>query len=299
MRLLEKGDIASEITPEIKSNELLMQSQVDTRAIVLVEGKTDFRLFNGILSDDGWIIEYLDGKHNVVACIERLETFGSNRSIAILDRDPFDHLSTNSSAIYSLNADLDADLFAIDGLVDKIIKRNSNVRDVPVLENFGYSTWWDVVLSLVAPWTAARAYSHENSNGIALTAFPVHKIASQSTCAIDAEEFRKQILDRSRGLIDGEIVNSFLLKSNFDRMESNANGHHIAQSVAWIISEILKSEKMSAGTIENIARGALGTDELRELKVLRDLDVWAHGVAHCVWNQKCTTMSDQSNQPTF
>lgn len=278
-----RGDIRSEVTPEIKANEILLQSQTDPRGFIIVEGKTDFRLFNSILDVGDWEVEYLNGKHNVVKCVNNMFNAGLRKMTAVLDRDPYDEINQVEPVVYSRNADLDSDMFALDGLIDRIIQRNSNIRDVPVLRELGFASWRQAVMSLVVPWTVLRDHASRNSIAFNFTDFPINEFADSSKCEINIPKFIATLLQRSQGkLRETEIVAA--LNAGVDsNVVSCVNGHHIAKAIAWIVSAILRSEKLKATTIEDLARMGIEKNELENLEVLTDLDEWAHDIGRCIW----------------
>lgn len=280
------SDLRDEVTATTKANELLMQAMVDNRFYLLVEGATDFRLFNQILPTENWEVEFLDGKQNVVQCMAVLSDQGIDRATAILDSDPLDPSSSEGHIFYSELADLDADLLAIDGMIDRIIAANAQVRDQRVLLGMGLSSWRDVVMGLVEPWTAARKHFSEHLvAGVSMKDFPIHLLGDAKTVRLQLTALKKLLADKS-GLqpLPNELVDA-LAEPRRPELEPFHNGHHMAAAVAWILSNVLSSTKMNANTVEDFARTAITPAEIRNLLVISELTDWAHSRGNCVWRE--------------
>ena len=271
------------VTPRIKANEILMQAMVDDRSYLIVEGKSDFKLFNKILSFEDWEVEYLEGKHNVTRCIEQLDANGVIRAMAVLDSDPYDPCQTDAPVVYSYYADLDADIFAVDGMIDRIIGSNSNVRDQAALRGLGSDSWHDLILALVSPWTALREFTATSGKPIGMADIPMSRIANSHSCKIDHEKITRHMVQRSGGRLSEEEIRTALELSSSSQYDDKHNGHHLAQAIAWVIADVLHSEKMKPSTIENLARTSIHLSELRSLSVFQSIDAWAHPFGICIW----------------
>lgn len=276
-------ELMEAVTPVIKANEISMQAAVDDRSYLIVEGKSDFRLFNKILSVEDWEVEYLEGKHNVTRCIEQLDENGVLKAIAVLDSDPYDPCQTDAPVVYSSYADLDADIFAVEGMIDRIIGANSNIRDQTVLRTLGADSWHELILELVTPWTALREFTSTSGNSVSMTDIPISRIANAHNGKIDVEKITSHLVQRSGGRLSEDELRIALEQSTNIKYDDKHNGHHLAHAIAWVIAEVLKSEKMKPTTIEDLARTSIQFSELRSLPVLQSIDAWAHQFSICIW----------------
>lgn len=282
---MTKPDLRAEITATTKANELLMQAMVDSRFYLLVEGATDFRLFNQILPTENWEVEFLDGKENVTKCMATLSGCGVDRAAAVLDSDPLDPSSSAGQVFYSELADLDADLLAVEGMIDRIIAANAQVRDRIVLSSTGAKDWRDVALRLVEPWTAARKHIVEHQvAGVSMKDFPIHLLGDANAIRLRQTSLEK-LLAAKTGIkpLPDSLVEA-LADSKRSDLGSLHNGHHLAAAVAWILSSVLSAAKMSPNTIEDFARTAITSDELKNLFVISQLSRWAHERGECLWS---------------
>jgi hypothetical protein len=196
---------------------------------------------------------------------------GIDRATAVLDSDPLDPSSLAGEVFYSELADLDADLLAIEGMIDRIMAANAQVRDKKVLFSIGHKDWRDVVIHLVEPWTAARKHFTENRvSGVSMKDFPIHLLGDAKTVQIKQASLERLLSDKS-GLdpLPSELVDA-LSKSGQPELEQFHNGHHLAAAVAWILASVLSSTKMSANTVEDFARTAITPEEIRKLLVISD-----------------------------
>ncbi|WP_426990564.1 hypothetical protein [Pseudarthrobacter sp. Y6] len=277
-------DLRDEMTPTTKANEILMQAMVDERFYLLVEGATDFKLFNRILPVEAWEVEFLDGKHNVAKCMQDLVLQGANRVSAVLDSDPLDPCISEGQVFYSQLADLDADLFAIEGLIDRIVTSNAQVRDQTVLAQIGQPTWRDVVIGLVEPWTAARLHLSVSAPGVSMKEFPVHLLGDAQTAKLRSVELNRLVENKGgRGYLESVDVKDLVHEKGSKELELFHNGHHIASALAWVLSEVLKANKLRANTVEDFARTAITLEEIRRLRVVVEFHAWAHAQSTCIW----------------
>lgn len=261
-----------------------MQAMVDDRFYLIVEGATDFRLFNQILPTDDWEVEFLDGKENVAKCMTALVGGGVDRAAAVLDSDPLDPSQASGQVFFSELADLDSDLFAIEGLIDRIVAANAQVRDKKVLGSLGMQNWREVVLRLVEPWTAVRKHLVEKGiPGISMKDFPINRLGDKSTGQVSRSALENLLIERSGFNPLPEELTQALATPTSEELEPFHNGHHLAAAVAWILANLLASTKMNPNTIEDLARTAITEIELRKLLVVSQLSDWAHKRGTCVW----------------
>jgi hypothetical protein len=209
---------------------------------------------------------------------------GVDRATAVLDTDPLDPSYAAGQVFYSELADLDSDLLAIEGMIDRIVEANAQVRDKKILNAIGMKNWRDVVLRLVEPWTAARKHFVDHGvAGISMKDFPISRLGDKPTVQISREALEKLLTDRS-GLNPLPVgLRDALTKIEPQELEPLHNGHHLAAALAWLLANLLSATKMSPNTIEDLARTAITRDELRSLLVVSQLADWAHLKGTCVW----------------
>lgn len=294
---MKTRDLRDEITPTTKANEILMQAIVDKRFYLIVEGITDFRLFNQFLSVDDWEVEFLNGKVNVAQCMKELTQADFNRASAVLDSDPLDPCTADGEVFYSALADLDADLFAINGIIDRIIRANSRVRDQIILAQTGRTSWRDLVMHLVGPWTVARRHLADADRGVGMKDFPIHALGDSERIALKTSELSKMLHQKTSGYLTPDDLARIIREAEDDDLEPLHNGHHIAGVVAWIVSEVLAGTKMRPETIEDFARTIVTAEELKTLSVISNLTGWAHIRGKCIWAASICDHSNGTSSP--
>ncbi|MDP9987824.1 hypothetical protein J2S98_002994 [Arthrobacter oryzae] len=209
---------------------------------------------------------------------------GVDRAAAVLDSDPLDPSHASGEVFYSELADLDSDLFAIEGMIDRIVTANAQVRDKKVLGSLGMENWREVVLRLVEPWTAVRKHLVDESiPGISMKDFPINRLGDKSTGQVSRSALEKLLIERSGFDPLPDELTQALATPTSEELEPFHNGHHLAAAIAWILANLLASTKMNPNTIEDLARTAITEIELRKLLVVSQLSDWAHQRGTCVW----------------
>jgi hypothetical protein len=275
------GDIREEQTPVIRAVELMMQTQLDRRFVLLVEGISDFRLFNRFISEVHWELEYLEGKNNLAECARQLTEMGLTHFRVLTDRDPLDPIEI-SDAIYTTLADMEADVLALDGVLESILLSSASKKLDQQLINFHASSWHDLVYRLVSPWTALRFVSKKHALDLPLADFPISSLANRQTATVSIGAVAREAAQRSRGRLTHEAATA-MLELSFTDLRDMHNGHHLTQAIAWVISEILDTSKIGRDRVEERLRAVVELDRLLLLASVRDLDQWAHERGKCIW----------------
>lgn len=201
-----------------------------------------------------------------------------------MDNDPLDHSQAPGRVFYSELADLDSDLFAIDGMIDRIVSANAQMRDKKVLGAMGKESWREVVLCLVEPWTAARKhFVRDGADGVSMKYFPINRMGDKRIGQVNLQALEEVLIERSGLNPLPEELTQVLATPASQELEPLHNGHHLAAAIAWVLANLLASTKMSPNTIEDLARTAITENELRRLLVISQLSDWAHQRGTCVW----------------
>ncbi|WAJ33811.1 hypothetical protein OUO20_01960 [Arthrobacter sp. FX8] len=276
------GDMREEQTPVNRAVELMMQAQIDRRLVLLVEGISDFRLFNRFLAAERWELEYLEGKDNLAECARTLSEMGLTNFRVLTDRDPLDPLEIRG-AVYTTFADMEADLLALEGLLERVLLSSASRRPDEQLRRCQADSWPELVHALVSPWTALRVASKQQRLELPLKDFPINSLASQKTATVSVSAVAKEAARRSRGQLTEEEARELIESLSATDLERVHNGHHLTGAIAWITSEMLDSSKISRDRVEERLRAAVDLNGLLLLASIQDLDSWAHRHRKCMW----------------
>jgi hypothetical protein len=276
------GDLREEQTPVVRAVELMMLAQLERRFVLLVEGISDFRLFNRFISEERWELEYLEGKDNLAECARVLNEMGLSHFRVLTDRDPLDPLEI-SDATYTTLADMEADLLGIEGVLETILLSSARKKPEEQLRQCEATTWSELVHRLVSPWTALRLASKKQRLDLPLSDFPIHSLANRQTATVSVAAVAREAANRSGARLTAEEATRLVTSSAAADLTGIHNGHHLTAAIAWVISEVLDTSKVGRDRVEERLRAALELDKLLMLASVRDLDRWAHERGRCMW----------------
>lgn len=282
------GDLQEEQTPVIRAVELMMQAQLERRYVLLVEGISDFRLLNRFISEERWELEYLEGKNNLAECAGVLAEMGLSHFRVLTDRDPLDPLEIRD-AVYTTLADMEADILAIEGILETILLSSASKKTDEQLRLYEAASWRDLVYRLVTPWTTLRLISTRQRLELPLADFPINSLASRQEASISIRAVAREAAKRSKGRLTDEEATALLGSSSDVELQGVHNGHHLTAAMAWVASEILDTSKIGRDRVEERLRAAVELDRLLLLASFQDLDAWAHERGKCMWKlDKCS-----------
>lgn len=288
------GDLKDEQTPVIKAVELMLQAQCERRHVLLVEGPSDYQLFNRFVAEERWELEYLEGKDGLLECATVLETMGMSHYRVLTDRDPLDPVAI-PGAHYTAAADLEADLLEIDRILETALLSRAGERPQRRLTELRCNSWRELIYGLVSPWTALRIATSRDGSSVPLRDFPVHSLASRQTGTTSVEAAATEVSKRTRGEISTAKAAAMISAVSLEDMRGIHNGHHLASAIAWASSMLLSGPKVGSDRIEELIRATVTLSDLLTLKCVRELEFWAHDRKACMWiTGSCATCAPQS-----
>lgn len=288
------GDLKEEQTPVSKAVELMLQAQVEKRHVLLVEGPSDYQLFNRFIEEARWELEYLEGKEGLLECATVLATMGLSHFCVLSDRDPLDPVSI-PDAIYTTESDLEADMLTIDRIFEAALTSRAVLRPQRRLSELEAQSWRELIDRLVSPWTAARLTLCRLGHSVPMRDLPIHALGDKGTGTLSPEATAVEVSKRSRGAISESQVLSLIHSVTSKDLEGMHNGHHLASAMAWASSALLGASKIGSDRIEEMMRTAITFAELLTLACVRELEQWAHNRNACLWRTGlCSTCNDTS-----
>lgn len=289
------GDIKYEQSPVIRAVELMLQAQFESRHVLLVEGPSDYQLFNRFIAEEGWELEYLEGKEGLLECATVLESMGMSHFRVLTDRDPLDPVAI-PGAHYTTEADLEADLLEIDRILEAALMSRAADRPQKRLSELGCGSWRELVYGLVSPWTSLRIALAKAGHSVPMRDFPVHALANRLTGTTSVAATATEISRRTRGSIASARAEMLISSISPDDLRGIHNGHHLASAIAWASSMLLGGPKVESERIEELIRATVTMSELLTLACVRELDSWAHSRSACLWTAgSCLTCEEQSD----
>jgi len=276
------GDLKNEVTPVTKAVEVMMQAQVENRLVLLLEGISDFKIFNRFVSESRWEIEYLEGKDNVAKCIETLKLMDQSHYYSILDNDPLDHTKVTGNVTYTNYSDLEAEILANSKFFDEIVTSSSTLRPARVLDSLNAASWNEVIYRIVAPWTHLRLYSFSNGLAIPMKDFPEKIIdRSRADCVYSAAS--EIFAERAKFSISKEGANEVLESMDLGRLAKLHRGHHLTTAMAFIMAISLGAPKIGSRGVEEKIRTSIIFSDFQSLQCVQALAQWSHLHNKCIW----------------
>lgn len=276
------GDLKDEQTPVNKAVELMLQAQVERRHVLLLEGPSDYQLFNRFVEEAQWELEYLEGKEGLLECATVLATMGLSHFCVLSDRDPLDPVSI-PGAIYTTESDLEADLLTIDRIFDAALTSRAIHRPQRRLSELNSQSWRELIDDLVSPWTSARLALSRQGHSVPMRDFPIHALGNRTTGTLSLEATAVEVSKRSRGAISDSQVLLLISSVMSSELKGIHNGHHLVSAIAWASSTLLGASKIGSERIEEMLRTAVTFPELLSLACVRELEHWAHSHNTCLW----------------
>lgn len=289
-----KNSITKHTNPVVMANTIYMAGGVSRSSYLLVEGPSDFQIFNRFIAQTGWSIFWLEGKLNVIACIRELLDRGFNRFQALLDNDPLDHAACPGPVVYTDSADLEAELLKIPHVCEGVMISSALRRHGDILERHGQTSWWGFLSGFVRPWTLARLAVSVRPDKPSLRDFPIGRVVGTSGIELDTDKVCFEInrrMGESADLTPTKVAGTQLSAEEIDNLHC---GHHLTSAAAWIASQVLGAPKLGISYVEDKLRSLVNFDDFAAIPAIIQLQEMAHNRGTCLWgDERCPRCSVQ------
>ena len=270
-------DISNQLNTKL--NEIRLSKNhpsVKDKVFVLLEGKTDIKLFRNIFNSDKTYITQINGKEKLKQALEILQDEGYSKIFGIKDSD-FDNLENityNDINLFITDyADMEIHMIessAFESIINEFASENcyefflGNLKENLYNEtiSIGYTRWFNERLSKNINF---KRLNYENF---------INK--SECNISIDSNELINEIInisDLNKNEIVREIEN---LKSISDDYLQICNGHDITKLLAYLFNHQGNSDKtnIKQERIEEALRLSYNFNDFQKTRLYNDLNNW-------------------------
>ena len=270
-------DISNQLNTKL--NEIRLSKNhpsVKGKIFVLLEGKTDIKLFRNIFNPDKTYISQINGKEKLKQALEILHDEGYSTIFGIKDSD-FDNLENityeNINLFITDYADMEIHMIessAFESIINEFASENcyktflNNLKENLYSETsyIGYIRWFNERLSKNINF---KRLNYENF---------INK--SKCNISIDSDKLIDEIINVS-GLNKNEIVMEVEeLKSISDDYLQICNGHDITKLLAYLFNYQGNSDKtnIKQERIEEALRLSYNFNDFKETRLYNNLNNW-------------------------
>jgi len=273
-------DLASKLV-EIRLS--ITHPQNTNKVFVLLEGKTDIKLFRKLFSRDCVDTTALNGKSKLVQALEILVAEGYLQVIGIKDAD-FDHLDNtpqNNNLFVTDYHDMEIEMIesnALDSVIHEFSSENchnlflNNMKGIiyDVAENIGYTRWIHEI--------------ENNENGRYILRFEglnYNDFIDVKSCDLkfDLDLFLTNIITHSTNcpLSKEDLIHKIdALKVYSVNKRQLCNGHDLTKLISMIFSTRENSDKRNINQekIEEAFRLSFHFDDFKQTNLFQNLNLW-------------------------
>jgi hypothetical protein len=270
-------DISNQLNTKL--NEIRLSKNhpsVKDKVFVLLEGKTDIKLFRNIFNPDKTYITQINGKEKLKQALEILQDEGCSKIFGIKDSD-FDNLENityeNINLFITDYADMEIHMIessAFESIINEFASENcyesflGNLKENLYNEtiSIGYTRWFNERLSKNINF---KRLNYENF---------INK--SECNISIDSNKLINEIINIS-GLNKNEIVREIEnLKSISDDYLQICNGHDITKLLAYLFNHQGNSDKtnIKQERIEEALRLSYNFNDFQKTRLYNNLNNW-------------------------
>lgn len=280
-----RNSITKHADPIVLANTIYMAGGAARSSYLLVEGPSDFQVFNRFIAQTEWSIFWLEGKNNVVVCVRELLDRGFTRFQALLDNDPLDHVECPGPVVYTDLADLESELLNIPRVCERVMISSALRSHGDLLEINGHSSWWGLLTGFLIPWTLARKVVSDLPDKPTLKDLPLGRIVGAGGLELDIEKVCSEISRRMRDAPDvtpTALASQQLPARDLDKFHC---GHHLTSAAAWISWKALNAPKLGVSHVEDKLRSLVDFGEFLAIPAIYRLQEMAHDRGTCLWGK--------------
>lgn len=277
-------DISEELTTKL--NELRMSKNhplMKNKVFILLEGKTDIKLFRNIFNHQTTYIEQINGKEKVIEALEILQEEGFIKIFGIKDSD-FDNLE---NTIYE-----DINLFLTD-YADMEIQMIESSAFESLINEFSHQDCYDNFLNNLKNklynealnigylrWYNEKKFRENGSYLLRFKGLKFKEFTEVSKCnfIINVENFFTEIINHSNSDLNSSDLILIIdnLKSYSNDYLQISNGHDITTLLAYIFNHKDNSDKsnINQDRIEEALRLSYSFDDFKQTSLYNNLNNW-------------------------
>jgi hypothetical protein len=279
------------VTGDTVFADMLMQSALDERNFLLLEGESDHRVVAQFVNSRDFLTIIAFGRRNVVGAARKAQNEKFGKCVALVDADlaagtPSDDMDIDGLVLTHLN-DLDSEIFYLPNVLQKVVSTQSTRLDLDCKGGEGGEVVRAAVQELVAPLTAARSFLVAQGRFPSTRDFPLHVVYDPASRSVLIEKLAVIIASRTDSSeITPEVVEDFLQSEQWHAVDLTPlhNGHHLVAGLHCILAAHARYTH-SREALEGALRAAVEWREFQTLPLVRELEVEARKLGKRLWNE--------------
>ena len=262
-----------------------MNSQLDPRLVLIVEGSSDVRSLERHTDSEHWTVVPGLGKRRVLETMQKLQDKGFNTTLALVDRD-FDNLSGEKiprNVVRTWLYDREADLLLQANLIDHYIESMKHRDESDHLGDHTSGNIRSLIVQGAASIGRVRWSSVRDDLGLALSSLPVGRLMNQSftfslddviTLAIDKTDECQVSLDT--------VLDS--CAQSLDATDEDLCSGHDLIAILAVSSKWWARQSIGKDEIDRSLGFAIRCDILDQLVWFHELAALANKLGRQLWN---------------
>jgi len=277
-------DISDELS--IKLNELRMSKNhplTKNRVFILLEGKTDIKLFRNIFNHQTTYIQEINGKEKIIEALKILQSEGFVKIFGIKDAD-FDHLENtiykNINLFLTDYSDMEIQMvesYAFESLINEYSHKDC-YEDF--LENLKNKLYNEALIIGYLRWFNEKNFKENGNYLLRFKGVNFNNFIEVSKCniSININKFFIEIIQYSNSNLNSDdlkcIINN--LKSISDDYLQICNGHDITKLLAYLFNHQGNSDKtnIKQERVEEALRLSYNFNDFKETDLYFNLNNW-------------------------
>jgi len=277
-------DISDELNNKL--NEIRMSKNhplVKNKVFILLEGKTDIKLFRNFFNHATTYIEEINGKEKVIKALAILQEEGFVKIFGIKDAD-FDNLENITYEHINLfvtdYADMEIHMIESSAFTALINEYSSQDCYESFLEYLKDDLYKKAILIGYLRWHNEKYFKENNSYLFNFKGLNFNNFVDISKCeiSIDKEKLFMEIKQKSNLELNNDEINEIIysLKSESNESTQICNGHDITTLLAYLFNHKDNSDKTNLNNkkIEEALRLAYNFDNFKQTHLYNALQTW-------------------------
>ena len=283
-------DEASNLETKLVEIRLLIKHpQNKNKVFILLEGKTDIKLFRKIFSNDYTDVSSLNGKDKVIKALETLHSENFTQVIGIKDAD-FEYLDTTPSInnlFLTDYHDMEIEMVESDALNSIINEFSSNECHSLLLNNLK-NNMYDISLEIgYARWHNEKEKTKNGNHILRFDGLNFNNFINVEKCKIS---FKMDIfLDTLLKHSNNTSISDLELKSEINKLKvlsknklQISNGHDLTKLISMLFSikDNCDKSNINKDKIEESLRLSYNIEYFKNTKLFDNLNNWADSNSH-------------------
>ena len=277
-------DISNELITKI--TEIRMSKnhpKTKNKVFILLEGKTDIKLFRNIFNHQSVYIEEIKGKEKIIKALGILQNEGFIKIFGIKDAD-FDNLEDiryeHINLFLTDCADMEIQMIeslAFESLVNEYAHQNCYHEFLNNLKDKLYS---ETLIMGYLRWFNEKKFKEEKSYLLRFKGLNFNHFIEVSKCniTINREKFFSELIKHSHSdLSNDDLLDSIEnLKAISDNYLQICNGHDITKLLTYLFNHKENSDKSNVNyeRIEEALRLSYNFDNFQQTSLYKNINNW-------------------------